>query len=91
VYVDAPDEAALHAIAAKERWPAGSDGKLVLMCPYYRKSVWDNVQSIRQVPIVDIVQLLLDLWRYPVRGREQAEHLLEIRRRLPQSLFESHS
>jgi hypothetical protein len=89
VYVDAPDEAALQAIADKEGWPARSDGKLVLMCPYYRKSVWDNVQAIGHAPIVDVVQLLLDLWRYPVRGREQAEHLLEIRRQLPPILFES--
>ena len=91
VYVDAPDESGLHAIAAREGWPAGSDGRLVLMCPYYRMSVWGNVQTIHRRPIVDIVQLLLDLWRYPVRGREQAEHLIEIRRRLPPLMFESQS
>jgi DNA-binding MarR family transcriptional regulator len=91
VYVDAADESALQAIAAREEWPASSDGKLVLMAPYYRKTVWGNTRAIHRMPIVDIVQLLLDLWRYPVRGREQAEHLLEIRRQLPPALFDSES
>jgi hypothetical protein len=88
VYVDARAESELRTIATREGWSAGDDGNVLLMSPYYKKTVWDNVQTIRQIPIVDIVQLLLDLWRYPVRGREQAEHLLEIRRQLPATLFE---
>lgn len=87
VYVDVPDDATLRAIATRENWPVADDGKLVLMRPYYRKSVWDNVQVHRNGPMVDIVQLLLDLWDYPVRGREQANHLLDVRRDLPQELF----
>lgn len=32
VYVDAPNELALQAIAAREGWSTGSDGKLFLVC-----------------------------------------------------------
>jgi hypothetical protein len=89
VYVDAPTDASLRSIATQHGWSTGDDGKLVLMRPHYRKSLWPSVQRIHGVPVVDLVQLLLDLWRYPVRGREQAEHLLELRHRLPAFLFET--
>jgi hypothetical protein len=47
------------------------------MAPFYRESLWTGLQSVRHVPVVDLVQLMLDLWRYPLRGREQAAHLYE--------------
>ncbi|NIM52031.1 MAG: hypothetical protein GTO22_22770 [Gemmatimonadales bacterium] len=46
------------------------------MQPWYRQSVWHDLQRARQTPIVSTLQLVLDLWHYPVRGREQSEHLL---------------
>jgi hypothetical protein len=29
--------------------------------------------------VVSDLQLALDLWHYPIRGREQAEHLIEMK------------
>lgn len=52
------------------------DGALVLMEPWYHESLWTELQTINHLPVVSCLQLILDLWRYPVRGREQAEHLL---------------
>lgn len=54
-------------------------GRLVLLAPYYSTSVWEGVRPIGQLPVVSDLQLVLDLWHYPVRGREQAEHLIEMR------------
>ena len=74
-YVDIPREEELGAIAARAGWTAGSDGKVVLVKPYYRTSVWQAMRSIGEVPVVSELQLVLDLWHYPLRGREQAEHV----------------
>jgi hypothetical protein len=35
-----------------------------------------EVRWVGSVPVVSMLQLILDLWNYPVRGREQAERLL---------------
>ncbi len=76
VYVDVKDGETLHDVAASAGWSAGEQGRLVLMQPWYRQSVWHDLQRARQTPIVSTLQLVLDLWHYPVRGREQSEHLL---------------
>jgi hypothetical protein len=57
-------------------WEPAVDGRVVLMKPYYRTAVWHDLQTVRQLPVVSTLQLALDLWDYPLRGREQAEHLL---------------
>ena len=75
VYVDVPDERALEDVAHQAKWPVG-DGKVVLMKPSYADSVWYGLQSRRGIPVVSELQLILDLWHYPVRGLEQAEHIL---------------
>ena len=46
------------------------------MKPLYADSVWYGRQSRRGIPVVSELQLILDLWRYPVRGLEHAEHIL---------------
>jgi len=51
-------------------------GRLIVMQPWYRDSVWHGLRSIEGFPVVSDLQLSLDLWHYKVRGREQAEHLL---------------
>jgi len=79
-YVDVPSAHASHGLmefAAHADWTPGDDGRLVLLAPYYATSVWEGVRSISQLPVVSDLQLVLDLWHYPVRGREQAEHLIE--------------
>jgi hypothetical protein len=75
VYVDASDGAALTDVARRAGWEPGP-GKLMLMRPWYAHSAWEGVREVNGVPVVSDLQLVLDLWHYPVRGREQAEMLL---------------
>lgn len=77
LYFDAEHPRDLADFAAAMRWRVGKDGNVVLMRPFYRTSVWDDVQLVRKLPVVGALQLIIDLWQYPLRGREQAEHLLE--------------
>ncbi len=82
VYVDVPSAHGSHGLmefAARADWTPGDNGRLVLLAPYYTTSVWEGVRSISQLPVVSDLQLVLDLWHYPVRGREQAEHLIEMK------------
>jgi hypothetical protein len=76
VYVDVKSVRELFDIADAEGWPAAQDGGLVLMKPYYRHSVWHGLRMVEDLPVVSDTQLVLDLWHYPLRGMEQAEHLL---------------
>ena len=66
----------LREIAAKTGWRASTQGKVVLMAPYYTVSAWFGMRRVQRFPVVSDLQLVLDLWHYPMRGREQAEHLL---------------
>jgi hypothetical protein len=74
VDVESPDE--LSEIAERQGWPVGDEGRLVLMRPYYRDSVWHGARENQGLPTVSDLQLALDLWHYPLRGREQAEHII---------------
>jgi hypothetical protein len=87
VYVDARSAHQVRAVATERDWEPGDDGRLVLMAPSYEKSLWPGITRLGRLPVVGIEQLLIDLWRYPVRGREQAEHLLAMRGALPRELF----
>lgn len=49
-------------------------GNVFLVEPY-DESVFYKVQRVRDVCVVSNVQLYLDLYNYPARGREAAEHL----------------
>lgn len=79
LYVAVPEPSELFEIAAREGWPHADGGRLVLMKPYYKHSVWRGVQTVNDLPVVSDVQLVLDLWNYPLRGIEQAEHILATR------------
>jgi len=50
---------------------------LILVRPYYKRSALFGVRKRQKWWVVSDVQLYLDLNKYPLRGREQAEHLLE--------------
>lgn len=78
VHTDRGDD--LLSLAREQGWETGDDGQLVLMKPYYRHSVWQGMRSVGKLPVVSDLQLALDLWHYPLRGREGAEHLIETRR-----------
>lgn len=79
VYLDVgkPDE--LLEFANRQDWPIADDGRLVLLKPYYRDSVWHGRRTANGLPVVSDLQLVLDLWRYPLCGRERAEHLIASR------------
>lgn len=52
---------------------------VVLMLPYYKNSVFYGRQKAKDLWVVSDIQLYLDLYNYPIRGLEQAEHLFEKR------------
>jgi len=56
--------------------PGESGGTVTLVDPYDRGVFW-GAQKIDGVDVVSNVQLYLDLFNYPARGREQAEFLRE--------------
>ena len=74
-YVDVSTDAALKALARELGWEPEPAGRLVLMRPVYRDSAWHAVQHVKKVPVVSDLQLIVDLWHYPVRGRENAEQM----------------
>lgn len=51
-------------------------GPIHLIQPYYADSGSYDVRMIKRFPVVSDLQLYLDCYKYPVRGREQAEHIL---------------
>jgi Transcriptional regulator, AbiEi antitoxin, Type IV TA system len=51
----------------------------VLMLPYYKHSVFYDHRMIDGLSVVSDIQLYLDLYGYPMRGREQAEYLYDKR------------
>ncbi|MHB1018072.1 MAG: type IV toxin-antitoxin system AbiEi family antitoxin [Coriobacteriia bacterium] len=57
-------------------------GNVNISVPYYRESAfYDRQVSKGGISAASDLQLFLDLYDYPVRGREQAEHLYERRLR----------
>ena len=50
-------------------------GNIHLIHPFYKNSVFFNVQKIKGFTVVSNLQLYLDLYNFQPRGREQAEHL----------------
>ena len=82
IYLDVSKPEELMEFAREQEWPAGDDGRLVLLKPYYRDSVWHGTRTADGLPVVSDLQLVLDLWNYPLRGREQAEHLMASQRPL---------
>jgi hypothetical protein len=78
VYVDLPSSAAVANLVHGLGWRPSKEGRLVLMRPYYRRALWEDVRRgvTGGLPRVSDLQLVLDLWHYPLRGREQAEVVL---------------
>jgi len=54
--------------------PTELGGNVFLVKPY-DEGVFHGVQEVRGVHVVSNVQLYVDLYNYPARGREAAEHL----------------
>jgi DNA-binding transcriptional ArsR family regulator len=77
IYFDLPSEADLWHLARSLGWRHAVGGSLRLMLPHYRRSVWNRLSDVQGVPVVSSLQLILDLWSHPNRGRTVAEALLE--------------
>ena len=60
---------------------ADQGANLVIMLPYYKNSVFFGKQNVNNICVVSDLQLYIDLYEYPIRGREQAEHLFDKRLR----------
>jgi len=77
LYVDLRSRASVAALAQRLDWNPDPDGEFQFLLPYYKTSVWRGLRKRDGVPLVSDLQLMLDLWNHPIRGREQAELLLE--------------
>ena len=52
-------------------------GNFCLIKPYYKTAVFLNTQKIKGYNVVSALQLYLDLYHFPQRGRDHAEYLLK--------------
>jgi hypothetical protein len=68
-------------IAGLQLRKVSQGGNVVLLFPFYKRSAFWDVQSRDGLKVASDLQLYLDLYNYPLRGREQAEHLYEKRLR----------
>jgi hypothetical protein len=64
--------------------PVASGANVVLLDPY-DEGVFMGAREIGGARVVSDIQLFVDLFTYPARGREQAEQLLEKAIRLPEA------
>lgn len=80
VHIYIQNKGAINRFAEKLKLREAREGaNLIFMLPYYKYSVFYGKQKIRKMWVVSDLQLYLDLYNYPVRGLEQAEHLYEKR------------
>ena len=77
IYADLSSHRDLHDLAEQFGWHPDSSGTLTILAPRYKNALWDHVREIDGIPVVSDLQLILDLWNHPVRGREQADLILE--------------
>ncbi|MGD9076140.1 MAG: type IV toxin-antitoxin system AbiEi family antitoxin [Desulfobacteraceae bacterium] len=80
VYIPSLDNISLLAKKLKLR-EAEEGGNFVFLLPHYKHSVFYDKKKVRGLWVVSDLQLYLDLYNYPIRGLEQAEHLYEKRLR----------
>jgi hypothetical protein len=52
---------------------------VIILDPYYKNSVFYGLREVDGLLVVSDIQLYLDLYHYPIRGLEEAEHLYEKR------------
>ncbi|MHB0949311.1 MAG: type IV toxin-antitoxin system AbiEi family antitoxin [Gemmatimonadaceae bacterium] len=71
-YVDLRGSRQLPELALAMGWEPAQAGQLTLLVPYYRHTLWRDIEEVGGLPVVDPLQLALDLWHYPLRGREAA-------------------
>ena len=59
--------------------PVDTGGNVYLTWPYYREGAFHASRKIDGVWVASDIQLYIDLYNYPIRGREQAEYLMRNR------------
>jgi hypothetical protein len=80
VHVYIPDERSLNVVKKRLNLREVNEGaNVVFVFPYYRESVFYDKQNVNGLWVVSDLQLYLDLYSYPIRGIEQAEHIFEKR------------
>jgi len=52
-------------------------GNFYLINPYYKSAAFFNTQAIKGYNVVSDIQLYLDLYHFPQRGKDHAEYLLK--------------
>ncbi len=78
VHLYVGNEKALEYLKKRLKLRSAEQGaNLILMLPYYKNSVFYDSRIIEGLRVVSDIQLYLDLHGYPIRGLEQAEHLLD--------------
>lgn len=87
LYVDVNSVKDLHQVARSMGWYPSPSGRIHLMAPKLSSLIWPNIRMLDDVWVVSSIQLVLDLWNYPLRGREQAEYLINMIMRSPRSEF----
>jgi len=53
-------------------------GNVCFIKPYYKNSVFVHKQNIKGLSVVSNLQLYLDLYHFPQRGKEHADYLLKV-------------
>jgi hypothetical protein len=53
-------------------------GNVCFIRPYYKNSVFLHMQEIKGFSVVSNLQLYLDLYHFPQRGRDHADYLLKV-------------
>ena len=76
-----PEErmAAVTRIASARGFRPVEDGENVVFLGTCNRAPLMFIQDVESVPVASLVQLYLDLWAWPRRGREQARHLRALR------------
>lgn len=59
--------------------PVEKGANFIVLYPYYKHSVFFDKQRVKNLWVTSDIQLYLDLYKYPLRGLEQAEDLYERR------------
>ena len=59
--------------------PVETGGNVYLTWPYYKEGAFYGRRNVEGVWLASDIQLYVDLYNYPIRGREQAEYLMRNR------------
>ena len=82
VHIYIPDWDSINWFVEKFNLREAKEGaNFIFLLPYYKHSAFYDKQNIGGLWVVSDLQLYLDLFNYPIRGLEQAEHIYEKRLR----------